>query len=97
MVDPRAPKAKAKADLKVVPFAPRETIATAISEDVVELLSDLMARAADGEVSSLAVAFVRPDGSVAVTWSACDQVAAQLGAITSLHVQYARLCSEDDV
>lgn len=97
MVDPRSPKPKAKADLKVVPFAPRAPAETTVSADVVELLSDLMVRANDGEVASLAIAFVRPDGSVAVTWSASDQVAAQLGAITSLHVQYARLCSEDDV
>ena len=84
-----------RADLKVVPFVPRPTEETSPKDDVVELLTDLLELAGEGLIVSIACAFVGPDGGVAVTWSSSDQVAAQLGAVSSLHAQYARLCEED--
>lgn len=62
--------------------------------DVIETLEEVLAHAKDGEISAVAIAFIRPDGSCNTQRSATDDMGRLLGAITLLQARATRECDQ---
>lgn len=53
--------------------------------DLVEQLEELLARARDGSITAMGMAFVNADGSISTRWSGGDQSIPMIAAVSMLH------------
>lgn len=62
----------------------------AVNHSVVKILEKHLDQARRGEISGIAVALVRPNGTTSTFWSSTEHGHAVLGAIAVLQHEYAR-------
>ncbi len=56
--------------------------------DLVEQLEELLARARDGSITAMGMAFVNADGSISTRWSGGDQSIPMIAAVSMLHHEF---------
>lgn len=64
---------------------------TAVHDSVIETLEEALKEARAGDITCIALAFVRPSGAINTSVSATDNVGALLGALALAQF---RLCNE---